>query len=41
MEGLIFEECVMIVKVMNFVKGYWYKCLNGYIYVIGDCGGVN
>lgn len=25
---------------MNFKFGYWYKCFQGYIYVIIECGGV-
>ena len=35
------EERVMIVKAMNFAKGHWYKCPNGHIYAIGECGGAN
>ena len=35
------EERVMIVKAMGFSKGHWYKCPNGHIYAIGDCGGAN
>ena len=41
LEGLTPEERVMIVKAMNFAKGHWYKCPNGHIYAIGDCGGAN
>ena len=29
----------MIVKAMNFSQGHWYKCPNGHIYAIGECGG--
>ncbi|XP_078363996.1 uncharacterized protein LOC144648252 [Oculina patagonica] len=29
----------MTVKAMNFSQGHWYKCPNGHIYAIGDCGG--
>ena len=39
LEGLTPEERVMIVKAMNFAQGHWYKCPNGHIYAIGDCGG--
>ena len=35
------EERVMIVKAMNFSQGHWYKCPNGHIYAIGECGGAN
>lgn len=24
---------------MDLSKGHWYKCPNGHIYAIGDCGG--
>ena len=39
LESLTPEERVMIVKAMNFSQGHWYKCPNGHIYAIGDCGG--
>ena len=39
LEMLSPEERVMIVKAMNFSQGHWYKCPNGHIYAIGDCGG--
>ena len=39
LEGLTPEERVMIVKAMNFAQGHWYKCPNGHIYAIGNCGG--
>ena len=39
LEGLTPEERVMIVKAMSFSKGHWYKCPNGHIYAIGECGG--
>ena len=41
LEGLTPEERVMIVKAMNFAQGHWYKCPNGHIYAIGECGGAN
>uniref|UniRef100_A0A6P7GQM5 NFX1-type zinc finger-containing protein 1-like n=1 Tax=Diabrotica virgifera virgifera TaxID=50390 RepID=A0A6P7GQM5_DIAVI len=28
-----------IVKAMGFTQGHWYKCPNGHIYCIADCGG--
>lgn len=34
-------ERKMIVKAMGFKQGHWYKCPNGHIYVIADCGGAN
>ena len=37
--GLTPEERVMIVKAMNFSQGHWFKCPNGHVYAIGDCGG--
>ena len=33
------EERVNIVKAMGMTKGHWFKCPNGHIYAIGDCGG--
>ena len=39
LEVLTAEERVMIVKAMNFAQGHWYKCPNGHIYAIGECGG--
>ena len=39
LEGLTTEERIMIVKAMNFSQGHWYKCPNGHIYAIGECGG--
>jgi hypothetical protein len=32
-------ERKMIVGALGFKQGHWYKCPNGHIYVIGDCGG--
>ncbi|KAL8618663.1 hypothetical protein ACOMHN_048839 [Nucella lapillus] len=37
--GISDAERVMIVKAMNFQKGHWYKCKNGHIYCITECGG--
>ncbi|KAK7116809.1 NFX1-type zinc finger-containing protein 1-like [Littorina saxatilis] len=37
--GVSDEERVMIVKAMGFEKGHWYKCKNGHVYAIGECGG--
>ena len=39
LESLTREERVMIVKAMKFSKGHWFKCPNGHIYAIGECGG--
>ena len=33
------KERTMIVKAMGFTQGHWYKCPNGHIYAIGECGG--
>ena len=41
MGKLTTEEIKMIVKAMNFSAGHWYKCPNGHVYAIGDCGGAN
>ncbi|XP_041378518.1 NFX1-type zinc finger-containing protein 1-like [Gigantopelta aegis] len=38
--GLSKDEKIMIVKAMDYSKqGHWYKCKNGHIYTIGNCGG--
>ncbi|XP_017335446.2 NFX1-type zinc finger-containing protein 1 [Ictalurus punctatus] len=37
--GITDEERVMIVKAMALPQGHWYKCPNGHVYAIGDCGG--
>ncbi|MXQ86631.1 hypothetical protein E5288_WYG012925 [Bos mutus] len=37
--GISEEERVQIVKAMGYRRGHWFKCPNGHIYVIGDCGG--
>ncbi|KAI5619584.1 NFX1-type zinc finger-containing protein 1, partial [Silurus asotus] len=37
--GISNEERVMIVNAMALRKGHWYKCPNGHVYAIGDCGG--
>ncbi|KAG4081169.1 hypothetical protein HA402_014617 [Bradysia odoriphaga] len=37
--GISLEEKNMILQVMGFSKGHWYKCPNGHIYCIGECGG--
>jgi len=29
----------MVVQAMGLKQGHWYKCPNGHIYCIGDCGG--
>ncbi|XP_006839258.1 PREDICTED: NFX1-type zinc finger-containing protein 1 [Chrysochloris asiatica] len=33
------EERVQIVSAMGFPRGHWFKCPNGHIYVISECGG--
>lgn len=37
--GISMEEKQMILKSMGLSKGHWYKCRNGHVYAIGDCGG--
>ncbi|XP_041944382.1 NFX1-type zinc finger-containing protein 1 [Alosa sapidissima] len=37
--GIDDQERVMIVKAMGLPQGHWYKCPNGHVYAIGDCGG--
>lgn len=37
--GISEEERVQIVRAMGLPRGHWFKCPNGHIYVIGDCGG--
>ncbi|XP_043088038.1 NFX1-type zinc finger-containing protein 1 [Puntigrus tetrazona] len=37
--GITDEERVMILKAIGLSKGHWYKCPNGHVYAIGDCGG--
>ncbi|KAF4079021.1 hypothetical protein AMELA_G00188300 [Ameiurus melas] len=37
--GITDEERGMIVKAMALPQGHWYKCPNGHVYAIGDCGG--
>ena len=33
------KERADIVKAVNLSKGHWFKCSNGHIYAIGECGG--
>ncbi|XP_073708408.1 NFX1-type zinc finger-containing protein 1 [Garra rufa] len=37
--GITDEERVMILKAVGLTKGHWYKCPNGHVYAIGECGG--
>lgn len=37
--GITDEERQMIVSAMNMQPGHWYKCPNGHVYVITECGG--
>lgn len=37
--GITEEEKKMIVTTMNMAPGHWYKCPNGHVYVITECGG--
>jgi hypothetical protein len=33
------EEKAQIVKAIGLTKGHWFKCRNGHVYAIGECGG--
>ncbi|KAL3857882.1 hypothetical protein ACJMK2_012511 [Sinanodonta woodiana] len=38
--GISDDERIMVLKAMDFSeKGHWYKCKNGHVYAIGECGG--
>ncbi|KAK1901087.1 NFX1-type zinc finger-containing protein 1 [Dissostichus eleginoides] len=37
--GISEEERKMIVSAMKIAPGHWYKCPNGHVYVITECGG--
>lgn len=37
--GISIEEKAMVLNAMGLGKGHWYKCPNGHVYAIGDCGG--
>ncbi|NWQ80530.1 ZNFX1 protein, partial [Columbina picui] len=37
--GISETERVQIVGAIGYRPGHWFKCRNGHIYVIGDCGG--
>ncbi|PKU35329.1 hypothetical protein llap_14368 [Limosa lapponica baueri] len=37
--GISEAERVQIVNAVGFPRGHWFKCKNGHIYVIGECGG--
>lgn len=37
--GITDDERVMILKAIGLTKGHWYKCKNGHVYAIGECGG--
>ncbi|XP_035244459.1 NFX1-type zinc finger-containing protein 1, partial [Anguilla anguilla] len=37
--GVTEKERVMIVSAIGLPRGHWYKCPNGHIYAIGECGG--
>ena len=38
-DGLSKKDREMIVEAMGLSKGHWYKCPNGHVYCIGECGG--
>lgn len=37
--GITDEERIQITQAMGMGKGHWFKCPNGHVYAIGDCGG--
>ncbi|KAM9068296.1 NFX1-type zinc finger-containing protein 1 [Sarcophilus harrisii] len=37
--GISDQERVQIVNALGYPRGHWFKCPNGHIYVIGNCGG--
>lgn len=37
--GISMEEKEMVLKAIGLSKGHWYKCANGHVYAIGECGG--
>ncbi|KFP69846.1 NFX1-type zinc finger-containing protein 1, partial [Acanthisitta chloris] len=37
--GISEAERVQIVSAIGYPRGHWFKCKNGHIYVIGECGG--
>ena len=37
--GLTKAERVEIVKAIGLARGHWFKCPNGHVYCIGECGG--
>ncbi|XP_075703159.1 NFX1-type zinc finger-containing protein 1 [Rhinoderma darwinii] len=37
--GITENERVMIVQAMGLHKGHWFKCPNGHVYCITECGG--
>ncbi|XP_052414800.1 NFX1-type zinc finger-containing protein 1 [Carassius gibelio] len=37
--GITDEERKLILKAIGLNKGHWYKCPNGHVYAIGECGG--
>ncbi|TKS70677.1 Zinc finger-containing protein 1 [Collichthys lucidus] len=39
--GISDEERKMIVSAMKMPPGHWYKCPNGHVYLITECGGAN
>lgn len=37
--GISLKEKEMVLDAMGLTRGHWYKCKNGHVYAIGDCGG--
>lgn len=39
MLGISKDEREMIVRAMGLTQGHWFKCPNGHVYCITECGG--
>lgn len=37
--GITEVERMEIVKALDMTQGHWFKCPNGHLYAIGECGG--
>lgn len=38
--GISLEEDEMVLEAMGLTRGHWFRCPNGHVYAIGDCGGL-
>ena len=37
--GITNDERKMILSAIDLSPGHWFKCKNGHVYCIGECGG--